>query len=414
MKSSLADDKFYQSIERVIKIKKRHASQETTRNILMLKLYLYTDLSTKDLVKLTDRHLDTALRKKGCNISIEKAGYAGSAIIPLDLLKDELLEYLKIREWGSFLFCTYRDRHTPVGREYFMDFVYSVLDQSGVDYPANEKNIPNFLKKKLHETLDGLEDEHPNRVCDLESLKIKLRTYLDNPVKVSREKFDYVCAECGTDTDVMARNAEEFLGLMVERSKLCKECFYNMNEASLNAENAKDDAFRKKKNKDRYKKRIMKKKKEVSKVNCEVCGERCHNKTNASVQVCSDKCKKKYNETKRFYKRLSRANNEIDIAKVRVYGQGRYEQIHARKTEHGKKWDVLKASTVDTDSVKTDMDIFEEEAVRYAKKIISSEKGREMGLEFGDIEEVVLTAYGHKMKNKNLNAEACVNLALNK
>lgn len=108
--------------------------------------------------------------------------------------------------------------------------------------------------------------------------------------------IDFICNQC------FKKSKAETMEEVIKHEKICVSCI-NENR----------------------KKSIKKYKKIEKEKQCEVCGAFFMSR---NCRACSDECRKKLNEKTRFYKNLEKANNEIRITKIRVYGQGKYEQVN--------------------------------------------------------------------------------------
>jgi hypothetical protein len=184
--------------------------------------------------------------------------------------------------------------------ERIQDISSEDLTKSGFTEINDFKKVWNFENKDSYKW-----EDNPFVVV------LKIKTFTQTQGCREEEKIKFKCKKCGKIT-------ENTMTSIIAREKKCYDCYIEENDLLL-------------KKKEAEKKLKIKRKEALLKtVICEYCN--APFKTSSSAKYCSSECRgnglKTKREKTRFYNNLDRVNKEINITKIRVYGQGRYEHIN--------------------------------------------------------------------------------------
>ena len=140
---------------------------------------------------------------------------------------------------------------------------------------------------------------------------------------------------------------------------------------------------------------------------CPVCSRRGERQDRGPISP-EEKGKK---DTEVFYKKLSRANREVFLSSVWVYGQGRSERIIFK--EKGKRAvpKEIHRANIERETYNPEI-IFETEARLQTRRYILSESGKSKGLDLSMWEEILMLVMQERMRDKKLAPDKCIELVV--
>jgi len=211
-----------------------------------------------------------------------------------------------------------------------------------------------------------------------------LKHLFDNlPEKHEKSLSEYTCCDCGEKDDIQSYGEKrEWLDHAVKelREGLCSDCFV--------AKYGIDAAKRAEINPRKY---------QVS--------------SRKGIKISEEE--KKRNEHTRFYNKLAKANKEISVSKIRVFGQGRTEYVKGQKKNQFVHTDSIKMhSNLENTPKESKHKIFEKNIILAIEEIISSEEGSSMGLDKNSIDEILFLSLAEHHKDENLSPGDCAGIPI--
>ena len=213
----------------------------------------------------------------------------------------------------------------------------------------------------------------------------KLLKYLyDNlPEKHEKSLQEYACCDCGEkDTIQSYGEKKEWLEHVVKelREELCSDCFILKHGVAAA------------------------KKAEINPIKYRV--------SNRKGIKLSEESKKKMEHT-RFYNKLSKANDEVRVSKVRVFGQGKTEFVKGSKRNTIVHTESISMRSKEKDvPIESKDKIFENNIILAIKEIISSHEGSSMGLDENSVDEILFLSLAEHHKNENLTPADCAGIPI--
>lgn len=364
------------------------------RNIFISKMFIFTAMKIGELLTLKPEDFEA-------NSTIYFGPICNGVQYKLNpkIFKDDVERYFSLREESEYIFYHCHSISDALGSRDMNNYLIELFREIGINPP---KALSAFIKDshrkvKPFETASYTKD----MLDDVREMKKAMTEHLKNPIRLKLEKHTYICNKCGSEGVCYAKSIEEFMETVSEREKLCLDCI----EKNIEEKKAKERKSTNRKSKDEVNPQLKE------------CGHCQKEFMSAGDSFCSDRCRRKNREKKLFYGALQKANNEVEISKVRVYGQGRTEYISATKSPHSKRMNTVHQGAVPhlkkgEDKDERSENYFEECIEKEAKDIISSHIGKELGLDHSMLDELKMEAMKIHYIEKYALAKRCVEAAL--
>jgi len=381
---------------------------EVYRDIFIMKIYLYTKISLPELLRLTPEKL---VRTRSPHFGVWDSGKQCVMYkFPPEKIYEDVMRFFPLRENSKYVF--YDDSNidakiTPFEIEYLLKNI--ILNACG----KKPDNIHRFIKQSFENISNNGIQLGGKRKRLISEMKEHMAKWLDNPAPSNAERHTYICKVCGEEGECIARNIKEFMRIVLERDKTCLKCIDENNKKVF-----REKQLIRKEKQQACAKRNNRPETHRSKLFIERECVICHIPYCGTVETCGPECKKKNTEKKRFYDKLSLANKEVHISKIRVYGQGRTEFIQIKKRKGSGKLsavhpeDLVFSRKSIVDEGLSERDIFEHSVAQEAKVLIESPAGEQMGLTLDVLDELIVTSMGIHTGRKIQDPKICVKIAL--
>ena len=237
-----------------------------------------------------------------------------------------------------------------------------------------------------------------------------------------KEEFEYtdyihVCTSCHEEKKISAIGIRGRERLLAARDGRCLSCVDKKREKTIEASEKKDEkkrisliAARRKARESKAGKKKNRSEEYHMPANfiCEACDALVEskrgyikNRNGDGRKLLCGECKKKEIESRRFYGGLSEANREINLTKIRVFGQGKYEHVNIKKTNvTNRRWTSTHAANIsrigeeeeEITPVEKIATAFDKNLSFEVDKLINSRDGAILGITEASREEVIFAA----------------------